>query len=105
MQKFPEGWSDLTKINYLQRKIIISSILYYDLNQSPINDKEYDELSKQLVEMQSKCNCIEDSQYFYIFYDFDGSTGFDLRDRLNDNDKEYLLKIALNISKKKKMKR
>jgi len=95
MQKFPEGWSDLTKINYLQRKIILLSICYYELNKSKVSDKEYDELSKQLVEMQSKCKCIEDSQYYYIFYDFDGSTGFDLRDRLNESDKQYLTHLAM----------
>ena len=28
-------------------------------------------------------------------YDFDGSTGFDLYERLNDHDKDYLMKLAM----------
>lgn len=105
MQKFPEGWCDLTRINYLQRKIIVSSILYYDFNESPISDKEYDEISKQLVELQSKYPDITESQYYYVFYDFDGSTGFDLRDRLNDKDKEYLVQFAMNVVNKRRAKK
>ena len=43
-------------------------------------------------------------------YDFDGTTGFDLYDRLNEHDNEYLMNIAchyLNKSKieKKKIKK
>ena len=47
MQKFPRRWDKITCINFLQRKIIINAILYYELNTSPLSDKEYDELSRQ----------------------------------------------------------
>ena len=30
------------------------------------------------------------TQYGYIFYDFDGTTGFDLYDRLTEEDKKYM---------------
>lgn len=93
MQKFPRRWDKITCINFLQRKIILNCIAYYELNSSPISDKNYDELSKQLVELQKDVN-IKDTQYGYIFYDFDGTTGFDLFNRLTDKDKKYLLNIA-----------
>ena len=93
MQTFPRRWDKITCINYLQRKIILNAIAYYELDTSPLSDKEYDELSRQLVEMQKDID-INNTQYGYIMQDFDGTTGFDLYHRLNQKDREYLLKIA-----------
>ena len=109
MQRFPRRWDKITCINFLQRKIILNCIAYYHLNTNKLSDKEYDELSKQLVELQKNIN-INDTQYGYVMYDFDGTTGFDLYDRLNSHDKRYLTNIAVhqcgtktnNINKKKK---
>ena len=93
MQKFPRRWDKITCINFLQRKIIINAILYYELNTSPLSDKEYDELSRQLVYLQKNID-IQQTQYGYVMYDFDGTTGFDLYSRLNEHDKKYLMSIA-----------
>lgn len=93
MQKFPRKWDKLTCVNYLQRKIILNAIAYYEFDDSRLSDKEYDELSMQLVNLHKEVN-IQDTQYGYIMYDFDGSTGFDLYGRLNDKDREYLLAIS-----------
>ena len=93
MQKFPRRWDKITCINFLQRKIIINAILYYELNTSPLSDKEYDELSRQLVWLQKDID-IQQTQYGYVMYDFDGTTGFDLYSRLNEHDKKYLMSIA-----------
>ena len=94
VQKFPRAWDKITCINFLQRRIILNSIAYYELDSPQITDREYDELSKQLVELQSDID-ISETQYAYCMYDFDGSTGFDLYERLNEQDKEYLMKIAI----------
>ena len=48
MQKFPRRWDKITCINYLQRKIILNAIAYYELDTSPLSDKEYDALSRQI---------------------------------------------------------
>lgn len=96
MQIFPRRWNIKTKIEYLQRKIILNSIAYYELNTNKLTDKQYDELSRQLVDMQKGVD-IKDTQYGYIFYDFDGTTGFDLYPRLNDYDKKYLYNIACHV--------
>lgn len=95
-QKFPRRWNKKTRIDFLQRKIILNCIAYYELNTNKLSDKEYDELSRQLVRMQEEYEGIikEDTQYGYVFYDFDGSTGFDLYHRLNEHDKQYLLQLA-----------
>lgn len=95
-QRFPRRWNKKTCIDFLQRKIILNCIAYYELNTNKLSDKQYDELSKQLVRMQKEYegNIEEDTQYGYVFYDFDGSTGFDLYHRLNEHDKKYLMQIA-----------
>lgn len=95
MQKFPRSWNKITCINYLQRKIILNAIAYYELNTNRLTDKQYDELSRQLVELQKDID-ISDTQYGYVMCDFDGTTGFDLYERLNDYDKKYLMSIAIH---------
>ena len=103
MQRFPRRWDKITCINFLQRKIILNCIAYYHLNTNKLTDKEYDELSRQLVSLQKDIN-INDTQYGYVMYDFDGTTGFDLYDRLNAHDKQYLMNIAchaLHVSPRK----
>lgn len=95
-QRFPRRWDKKTCIDFLQRKIILNCIAYYELNTNKLSDKEYDELSKQLVRMQNELSPehIMETQYGYVFYDFDGSTGFDLYHRLNEHDRQYLLQLA-----------
>lgn len=91
-------WSDSTKISYLQRRVIVYSIMYYELNESIVSDTEYDKISKQLVNLQNAHKeVLRDTQYFYCMYDFDGSTGFDLFNRLTKKDKDYLLNVAMFI--------
>lgn len=101
MQRFPRRWDKITCIDFLQRKIIVNCIAYYELNTNKLSDKEYDDLSRQLVMMQEDPNIdiMHDTQYGYCMYDFDGSTGFDLYHRLNEHDKQYLMSIALLILK------
>lgn len=91
-------WSDKLKCDYLQRFIIIHSILYYELNSSIISDKQFDRACKQLVEL-SKHTEYNKTQYYYCFYDFTGETGFHLFGRLNKHDRKYLLNIANHVLK------
>ena len=37
------------QINFLQRKVILHSYIYYELNDNAISDKDYDALCKELV--------------------------------------------------------
>ena len=98
MIKFPAYWSDKLKIDYLQRVILVNSYLYYECNTNKLSDRAYDNISKQLVELQSKHIkpwIRSKTQYGYVFYNYDGSTGFDLYDRLNVQDKAYIRQLAL----------
>lgn len=85
------------KISFLQRVVLIHSYLYY-IKDSPVwSDKKFDEISKQLVHEQSKHSSVwieQETQYGYVFYDFDGSTGFDLWYKLQESDKQRIKQIA-----------
>ena len=93
-QEFPDSWDLKTKINYLQRKIILNSIAYYMFDTNFLSDRYYDLICKQLVRMHEEYGDISDTEYGYVYYDFDGSTGFDLYYRLDEDDKEYLTNIT-----------
>lgn len=102
-------WSTKTKIEYIQRRIIIASIQYYELNKTVIEDYQYDGISHQLVELINESpKEFKKTKYYYCFKEFDGSTGFDLPGKLNrknkDNpggmsDYEYLNHIAQMVLK------
>lgn len=94
-------WSDTAKIDYLQRRVIIYSIMYYELNESCVTDKAYDAIARQLETLQnaSEYADLKASQYYYAMYDFDASTGFDIASRLNANDRHYLTQLAAVIIK------
>ena len=99
-------WSDNVKMSYLQRRIIVYSIAYYELNETIVNDKQYDDISRQLVRMMKECSEEEckKTDYWYCMSDFDGSTGFDLFSRLTPQDQHYLFKLTksiININKYK----
>lgn len=61
----------------------------------------FDELCIQLLEMQKSADIkeLKESTYYYVFYDFDGSTGCDIPQRLTDYDYKYLLNIAQHVYK------
>lgn len=97
-------WNDKTRIEYIQRRIIVYSIMYYELNESCITDKQYDCISRQLIEYMNTTDksILEQTQYYYCMYDFDGNTGYDLYYRLNEKDKMYLFNMCKNILNKYK---
>ncbi len=92
-------WNNGTKVSYLQRRIIVYSIMYYQHNESCVSDRFYDCISKQLVKLMQNCTKeeLEQTQYWYAMYDFDGSTGFDIPDRLTAKDKTYLEQLATKV--------
>lgn len=87
-------WSNKLKCDYLQRQILVHSILYYQMNESVISDKQYDKLCKQLIRLSKKTKNYNETQYYNVFKDFTGETGFYLYDRLSNKCKTYLNMIA-----------
>lgn len=109
MVNFPKSFSEVDKINYLQRKVILLSIAYYIYNRSFVPDAYFDEISHQLVKMQQDYDkenkenekdekgnhsVKSDTEYGYMMFDFEGSTGFDLYPRLKKKDQEYLVRMV-----------
>lgn len=86
--------SNLERCSVIQRKILIHSILYYELNKTILTDAEFDKMCRKLLKGKEYTKNYHKTDYFYVFYDFDGSTGFDLYHRLEDDDKEYLMHLA-----------
>lgn len=92
--KFKNDWDTLTRINFLQRKIIIASIAYYELDEYIMSDFQYDDSVKQLKELMNKCEEKEQSRYWYVYKDWTGATGCFLYSHLNEDDKRRLLEDA-----------
>ena len=92
-------WSNTTKISYLQRRIIVHSLIYYEMGNSVITDKQFDAMCQQLVELQNVAEYEEfrETTYYYAMHDFDGSTGFHISNRLTDYDVKYLTNIAEHV--------
>lgn len=92
-------WSDATKISYLQRRVLVYSIMYYQFNESCVPDARYDAIVKQLVRLQKETpmEVLKKTRYHYVMYDFEGSTGFYLYSRLNRADKDQLEAIAQQV--------
>lgn len=91
-------WFEWEKIQLLQRWILVHSFLYYNMNESIVDDEAFDNNCKQLVEMQEANESeFDKTKYRYVFEDFDGSTGFHLTSRLNKSDMGTISRDALML--------
>lgn len=93
--------SQISRVSFLQRVVLVHSILYYVLDKNVITDKEFDKIAKQLVEETNKLSQSDKfkTDYCYAMFDFDGTTGFDLPNRLTDEDNKRLDRIIKFILK------
>lgn len=79
-------WSNRTKIELLQRWILVHSFLYYELNSNVVSDFMFDNNCKQLNELkESDIKSYKKSSYHYAMKEFDGSTGFGFIEKLNND--------------------
>ena len=93
-QIFAEHFTLKDKVEYLQRKIILNCIAYYEFDWSPLDNDYYKQLCEQLIKLQTEYGDISDTQYGYVMHDFDVSTGFDLYYRLTELDRTYLTNMV-----------
>lgn len=83
--------STTDQIDWLCRKIIIHSIIYYDYNTNIISDPDYDKLARQLERLvNGNRDKISGCYYYECLKDYTAATGFDLKDRLEDEHRKYL---------------
>lgn len=90
--EFKGNFTIQDKIEVLQRWILVSSVLYYDMDSPVVSDHMYDSNSRQLYEM--KVNNPKEWQrarYTHAMNDFDGSTGFGFADKLNKRERELVM--------------
>lgn len=88
-------WPIVTKIEYVQRRVIVSCIAYYELNESFLSDVLFDDLSKELLWYQEEYpDDAKKSRYFYVFKDYRGDTGYHIYESLDKYDKPYLKHLA-----------
>lgn len=90
-------WSEKAKIEYMQRRIIIYSLIYYKLCDSVVSDVEFDSQARQLVSMQKQVGrrwIKDNTRYGYAMYDFDATTGFHIASRLTWEDYSFLMGLA-----------
>lgn len=101
--KKPDNFTDRDYIEFLQRWILVNSWIYYEKDYSVVADKNYDLIAYHLVGIQKEYKeDLNDTLYGYVFYDFDGTTGFDLFHRLSESDKKRIISIALSVMKNEK---
>ena len=90
-------WSNKLKCEYLQRQILVHSYIYYELNNNIITDKQYDSLCKMLLEYQKQTKEYKSTEYYYVFKEFTGETGFYLYHNLNKKEKAKIEQIANHV--------
>lgn len=83
------------QLDWLCRKIIIHSIIYYDYDTNIISDPDYDKLARKLERLVNENrDKINKCYYYECLKDYTAATGFDLKDRLTDEHRKYLEHLA-----------
>ena len=85
-------WSNVEKLDGLEKWILVHSHLYYDTDKTVVSDRMFDKNCWQLVDLIRECTQEEReaSRWWYVFNNFDGCTGYDLFMRLNSDDQHYI---------------
>ena len=91
----PEPGSAAELIKRRRLQILVHSCMYYELDQSIVEDSVFDDWCKELVELQKDNPGVYSDRFDDAFKDFTGETGFNLpiRDPWVYSTAEYLLKF------------
>jgi len=85
---FSKPFTDLEKIQLLQRSILVNSYAYYELDSNLLSDYKYDMNTRQLLELKKSApGDFRKSKYYRYFDNFESGTGFDLASRIKKNRK------------------
>lgn len=91
-------WEDKTKVELLQRWILVHSHLYYDLNASVVSDHMFDNNCRQLHQLKlDSSKAYSEAKYSYAMQDFEGSTGFGFVEQLTTEHRDLIMRDAANL--------
>lgn len=91
-------WSKTTKLELLQKWILVHSCIYYDLNTNIVDDNMFDMNSKQLAEAIARLpETHKKTKWYEAFKDFDGSSGFDLMKKLPHSQRVEIGLVAARL--------
>lgn len=97
MKQFKDDWNIIDKINYLQKMILVNSVLYYKYDTNALTDYEYDSISEQLVSYMNAYPISKRiSKYAYVFDNYDGTTGYHLFNNLEADD-QYIITLSVDM--------
>ena len=93
-------WTNLQKIQMLQRWILFHSYVYYELNENYVEDSLYDKNAHMLADLMEKYkDLVKSSRYHKVFKGYDGNSGYFLIQRLKQPEhKELLEKIVFDVN-------
>lgn len=85
---FDKKFSNVERINLLERWILFHSYVYYEKNDNIVSDTIYDKNAHILAKAIEKYpRSFSKSRYKKFFKDFDGNTGMDLVEKIKKNHK------------------
>lgn len=92
---FSKPFTDKEKIQLLQRSILVTSYVYYELNDNIQADRTYEMNTRQLLELKrANPEAWQKSRYYRYFDNFESGTGFDLMYRVRESNKKLFQNIA-----------
>lgn len=108
--RFKPEFDSLTRIQLLQRWVLVQSFIYYILNDNIVSDSDYDENVRQLFDLrESFPNEWQRSSYRLYFRNFEPgcTSGFELIDKVRKTDQELYrhLHVDAVLALNMKMKR
>ena len=90
-------FTNVERIQLLERWIILHSYLYYELNENIVSDANYNANTKQLLYLKEKYpESFKKTKYYKYFKDFESGTGFDLYSKIKSDNNIELMKALEN---------
>ena len=84
-------FTEVEKINLLERWIMVHSFIYYKLSENVVSDQMYDANCIQLAKLiKSYPKAYSKSKYCKEFKNYNPSTGYDLISKLNKRNLNYI---------------
>lgn len=99
--KFRDEWDKKTRIELLQRWILVQSFVYYILNENIVPDYEYDKNVLELFALrESDPNAWRNSQYYLYFREYEPgcTSGFELLGKAYENDQALYRRLHIDAA-------